>query len=427
VYSREAKISSINKEECTRVLCVEQNTWNTDSKIINISTDDVLNKLLAKIERETRTLKELCDFSLGLTPYDKYKGHTQKQIEQRVFHSQTKKDETFKPLLSGENITRYGVFWDGREYISYGDWLGAPREKRFFTEPRIIVRQIVSGKHPRIYAGYSEEELYNTQIGFNIIVKNEKTTPKYILAILNSKLMNFYHKVKYLDPTKHLFQKILIANAKKFPIKIASKDAQEKVMSLANRMLLLTERLKQINADYCRYLTEPIIAYANFKDYYNKLNVKDKEALDKTSKGTIKRIKVEEQDTWLTFKTDYFAKIDKTKEEITNIPILKCRFEEPLFRKFLLHVFQNYKKRWGTGNILSIILNAPIPIFDKNPEKNKQTIEKIMKEFLKALNQKEQLEKEIQQTDNTIDTKVYELYDLTPEEITIVENTLKQK
>jgi hypothetical protein len=46
---------------------------------------------------------------------------------------------------------------------------------------------------------------------------------------------------------------------------------------------------------------------------------------------------------------------------------------------------------------------------------------------LKAVEKKERLEKEIQQTDNTIDSKVYKLYGLTPEEISVVENYLKQK
>ncbi len=247
VYPREAKINSIKEDECKQVLLVEQDSWNTDSKIINISTDVASNRLLGKIEKEVKTLIEICDFSLGLTPYDKYKGHTQQQIENRVFHSATRKNESFRPLLSGENIIRYGIFWDGKEYISYGNWLGAPRERRFFTEPRIVVRQIISGKPPRIYAGYTLQELYNTQIGFNIVAKDEKATPtKYLLAILNSKLMSFYHREKYLDPTKHLFQKILIINAKKFPIKVAPKEIQKKIITLVDRMLWLTKRLNEM-------------------------------------------------------------------------------------------------------------------------------------------------------------------------------------
>jgi len=37
-------------------------------------------------------------------------------------------------------------------------------------------------------------------------------------GLLNSKLLNFYHKYRFLDLEKELFQKVLIANCKRFPI-----------------------------------------------------------------------------------------------------------------------------------------------------------------------------------------------------------------
>ncbi len=246
IYPREATIDSITHKN-SQTFLFNQNIWNVDQKIINLSTNESSNSLLSKIERDTISLIELCDFSLGLTPYDKYKGHTKKQIDNRVFHATTKKDETFKPLLSGENIIRYGIFWNNGEYISYGNWLGASREKRFFTNPRIVVRQIISGKSPRIYAGYTEEEIYNAQIGFNLLVKDEHIIlVKYVLALLNSKLMTFYHKEKYLDQSKNLFQKILIANAKKFPIKIISINEQKNIVQLVDKMLFLNKQLNEI-------------------------------------------------------------------------------------------------------------------------------------------------------------------------------------
>jgi hypothetical protein len=247
IYPRETIINAINKENNVQVADFNQKIWETENNVINISTNTFLINLLNKIEEETKPLVDICDFSLGLTPYDKYKGHTKSQIEERVFHSKTKKNATFMPLLSGENIIRFGVFWDGKEYISYGNWLGAPREQRFFTKPRIVVRQIISGKPPRIYAGYTEDELYNTQIAFNIILRDEnKISSKYLLAILNSKLTSFYHKEKYLDPSKNLFQKILIANAKKFPIKIIPKSEQQPLIKLVDKMLFLNKRLNEI-------------------------------------------------------------------------------------------------------------------------------------------------------------------------------------
>lgn len=261
LYPREMKINEIKKDNCQEIKYFNQDVWNDEHSIFNISANPIVNKILAKIEEGNKKLEDVCDFSLGLTPYDKYRGHSQQQIKNRIFHSEIKKDDTFKPLLSGENIVRYGIFWDNKEYISYGQWLGAPREKRFFASPRIIVRQIISGTPPRIYAGYTEEELYNTQIGFNILPKDEtKVKIKFILGILNSKLMNYYHKEKFLDPTKTLFQKILIANAKKFPIKEVTIKEQDKIVSLVDQMLSLHKDLHKAKTDYEKKVIERQIA-----------------------------------------------------------------------------------------------------------------------------------------------------------------------
>ncbi len=247
LYPRDISINEIKKDNCSKITHYKQSIWETENYNFNITINPVVKNILTKIEEKNINLIEICDFSLGLTPYDKYKGHSEQQIKNRVFHSPTKKNDSFKPLLSGENIVRYGIFWDKKEYISYGNWLGAPREKKFFTKPRIVVRQIISGKPPRIYAGYTDEELYNTQIGFNILSKDEaKVKIKYILAILNSKLINYYHKEKYLDPTKNLFQKILIANAKKFPIKILPIPEQDKIIKLVDKILSLNKHLSEI-------------------------------------------------------------------------------------------------------------------------------------------------------------------------------------
>lgn len=55
--------------------------------------------------------------------------------------------------------------------------------------------------------------------------------------------MTFYHRERYLDPSKNLFQKILIANAKRFPIKLAPSSEQQKVVNLVDKLLALKKRL----------------------------------------------------------------------------------------------------------------------------------------------------------------------------------------
>ncbi len=244
LYDSDGKIDLISKETANQTLTVNQRGWDkNEKKVFNIFADEKVSSVLRKIVQDTVPLIKVADFSLGLTPYDKYKGHTQEQIKTRVFHANHQKDSTFKRLLSGGDILRYGVFWNGENWIKYGNKLGAPREERFFTRPRILIRQIVSGKPPRIYAGYSELELYNSQVAFNILIRDENQVRiKYVLALLNSKLINFYHREKFLDKSKRLFQKILIQNAKLFPIKISNMVKQEEIVVLVDKLRHLVER-----------------------------------------------------------------------------------------------------------------------------------------------------------------------------------------
>ncbi len=226
-----------------------QQEWkeNQDS-IWSINLFNNEDAVIRKIETVSVPLEECASFSLGLTPYDKYKGHTQTQIKNQVFHANHQKDETFRKLLAGNDVRRYSVHWNGEVWISYGNWLGAPREKRFFTQKRILVKQIIDWTTKRIWATITSEELYNTQNAFNLLTKNELSL-EYLLGTLNSKLMTFYHQKKYLDEFKMRFQKILIKDAKRFPIRTinfsdpAEKAQHDKMVSLVEAMLALHKSL----------------------------------------------------------------------------------------------------------------------------------------------------------------------------------------
>ncbi len=244
IYNGKDKINLINNDTAKQVLKTNQSLWKENNNFVfNIFANEKVKCLIKKIEKDRGNLITLADFSLGITPYDKYKGHTQTQIKNKVFHSDRQKDKSFKKLLSGGDIIRYGIFWNGKQWIKYGKDLGAPREQRFFIKPRIVVRQIISGNPLRIYAGYSEEEFYNAQIAFNILSKDEtKFKTKYLLALMNSNIINFYHSEKFLDKSKNLFQKILIQNAKLLPIATPTSAQEQRIVSLVNQMLELQKK-----------------------------------------------------------------------------------------------------------------------------------------------------------------------------------------
>jgi hypothetical protein len=245
IYDSKDKISSIKNSKA-----IIFNKVNWIDKKFNIFAGN--QDLISKIEANSILFFRIADFSLGITPYDKYKGHSQEIIDNRKFHSKTKLDDTYKPIISGDNIKRFAIDNRPSEFIKYGEHLGAMREEKFFMNPRIIIRQIVS---PRIYAGYTEEVLYFTQIGFSVIIKDKDLSPKYITALLNSKLFTYYHSNKFIDTTKTLFQKILIENAKKLPIKIIASESQAPFITQAQKMLDLTAQFNELSNKFTKLLS----------------------------------------------------------------------------------------------------------------------------------------------------------------------------
>lgn len=249
IYERNEIIHYVDK---LKRIVFNKSDWNTNTGIVfSIYSNKQQQIILEKLELNSIALEKVSEFSLGITPYDKYRGHSKEIIENRQFHSKNKIDDSFKPLITGENITRFLTLEHVDEYIKYGEWLGAMRDERFFTKPRILVRQIVSGNPARIFASYTDKSFYFTQIGFGIIPHDEIDV-KYLLCLVNSLLLNFYHKYKFLDIEKDLFQKILIANCKQLPIKVIDKNSQLPFIEKANSMLSFKQELQNVTDKFQR-------------------------------------------------------------------------------------------------------------------------------------------------------------------------------
>ncbi len=219
VYPARLPLGRIGEAGWVSMAEIDQRSWTGDEGIFRLHCDPREMALLRKITDAGSPLETWCEFCLGLTPYDKARGHSASDIKNRVFHSKVASGKEWKPLLEGADVSRFRVEWGGNEYIRYGPWLGAPREQRFFKEPRILVRQIISGQPPRIYAGYCEDEFYNSQVAFNLLARQGgPVLLKAVLGVLCSTLMTWYHRHRFLDPTKSTFQKILVQDAKRLPI-----------------------------------------------------------------------------------------------------------------------------------------------------------------------------------------------------------------
>jgi adenine-specific DNA-methyltransferase len=191
----------------------------------------VINKL-----RKHKELKEYFEVSQGLIPYDKYRGHDEFTIKNRIWHSNTKQDETYKKELKGADVNRYSLNWNGNLWISYGKWLAAPRDEKIFKNDRILVREITSDK---LSCTFANEEYYNTPSLINIINEKEILDLKYCLAILNSNLIGWLHNKVSPKANKGLFPKILINDIRIIPIPDVTKELQQLFVYKVNEILSL--------------------------------------------------------------------------------------------------------------------------------------------------------------------------------------------
>lgn len=225
--------------------------------VLDKNDEDI--SIIKKVQQNGIALgKGICDVSQGLIPYDKYRGHSPEIIKNRIWHSTYQKDDTYKMELAGKDVSRYSVNWGGKQWISYGEWLAAPREQRFFTEERILIREITN---PRIFAAYCNEEYYNTPSIINCI--NFSMDIYYVLGIINSKLMTYYHLVNSPKAKKGLFPKILVTDVRKMPI---AKGDSQTILSISNLVKEIIA-LKERESDYKVEMLEEEIDRLVYKAY----------------------------------------------------------------------------------------------------------------------------------------------------------------
>jgi hypothetical protein len=210
-----------------------QNDFNQIS--INLNSNEI--NILEKISKNSTDLQDFFEISQGYIPYDKYRGHDEHTIKNRIWHSNRKKNKTYKKELKGKDLQRYNFEWNGELWVSYGNWLAAPREQKFFTSPRILIMEVTRGNKYKITSAFVEEEYYNTPSIINVISKNNEVKHlKCLLGFLNSRLMTWIHLKKHSKALANTsIPKILVRETRGIPINedlLNSEILEQKVESI---------------------------------------------------------------------------------------------------------------------------------------------------------------------------------------------------
>ncbi|HFI0255109.1 TPA: TaqI-like C-terminal specificity domain-containing protein [Streptococcus suis] len=197
---------------------------------------------------------EIATVKAGIMAYETGKGKpkmTAQDKDNRIYHAREKLDDSYRPYLDGENVSRYKLTWNG-EYVKYGENLAAMRDPKLFEKPRILVRQIPSKIEYSIEAVYVDSDVINDRN--SMVITDIQVNPFYLLGVLNSRLLSLWFFMKFDKFQRRLFPQFKVNELGDFPIPDATESQQEEVAQVVEQLMEEmkkdspdTEKISQLN------------------------------------------------------------------------------------------------------------------------------------------------------------------------------------
>ena len=202
----------------------QQENWRlTANKNFSIYTVDVNAK-------NSVSLKDICEIYFGIQAFDK---------DSSTFT--TRVTGNCLPIIDGSDFNSYS-YAQPRHFFDFLPCnIKSGGKKEVYQQERIVIRQI--GKVPVV--GICREGILSSNTMYSVFLKKDSQYRLYyILSVLNSKFIQYYWTHKYSD-NKNLFPKIKKCQLVNLPIPEAESSTQEKIESLAKRILSESEPNKE--------------------------------------------------------------------------------------------------------------------------------------------------------------------------------------
>lgn len=151
-------------------------------------------------------------------------------------------NENYFKLLDGRNINKYLIKWNG-VYLDYDleRIHSCKRQDIFESKEKLLFRRVSSS----LIFTYDDEQYYalNTLVIVNKIDYQIGPSLKFILGLMNSKLMNYIYVNKFKS-TKTVFSEIQARSVKELPIPIVSRDFELDLVVLVEKILISKKQNK---------------------------------------------------------------------------------------------------------------------------------------------------------------------------------------
>jgi type I restriction-modification system DNA methylase subunit len=160
--------------------------------------------------------------------------------------SNNKIDARYKKFLEGKDMDRYKINFSNKYLLYEKSKLHRARTPEIFEAPEKILVQRISGGNRPLKAAYDNEKYYNKESINNIILSDSNYDAKYVLALLNSKLFNWFYATKFTNGST-LTVNVSKAYLSLLPVKVISLKQQQPIINLVDKILSANKRLIELN------------------------------------------------------------------------------------------------------------------------------------------------------------------------------------
>lgn len=302
-----------------RLVSISTNEWHFDEKqLFNKNDEEIEVRFHPALElKGETTLKDHFEFYQGMKPYEKGKGTpplTREMMNNKVYHSEKKLDDSYLPLLKARNAQRYlqrGI----SGYIKYGNNLAAPRSKELFVGKRILLNRILSGE--KIDGLFLDSKMINNTDIINLIPISENLNPKAFLPLIVSKLCATFFKLENINLSRSAYPKINVNTLERFPVPKLKEGVADKLVSYTNSMQELHNELHEVTVHFSSLLLSKFDIPKLSRKLQSWHELTFKQFLKELKKKKVK-LSLQEEAEWLDYFNEQKAKADELKTQINQ-------------------------------------------------------------------------------------------------------------
>ncbi len=277
-----------------------------------------------KFYKGTKLLVEIAQIVVGIKAYQTGKGEpkqTRDIVNDKIFTSNVQINDTYIQCIIGKDFHRYRFLQEPKMFLSYGKWLAEPRNGApFFDSEKIILRQTADS----IIGHIDNRQRVNLNNVYNIGQKDPDIDLKYLLGILNSKLLNLIYQ-NISQEKGRTFAEVKKVNLAKLPIKVISSNSQEKMISYVDLIVSNNQKLEIIHGQLISLLQSKYEVEKVSSKIRDWSSLEFKEFSKELKKAKIK-LSLSEESEWMNYFTEQKRKalvlkteIQKTENEIDQM------------------------------------------------------------------------------------------------------------